>query len=39
MMTKTTPPPRVNILEALPELAAQTTTTTRLHPRRGDVPL
>jgi hypothetical protein len=37
-MAKITPPPRVNILEALPELAAQTTTTIRLHPRHGDVP-
>jgi hypothetical protein len=37
-MSKTTPPPRVNILEVLPELAAQITTTIRLHPRRGDVP-
>jgi hypothetical protein len=36
-MTKTTPPPRVNVLEALPELANQIATTTRLHPRRGEV--
>ncbi|HEX2907391.1 MAG TPA: DUF1963 domain-containing protein [Phototrophicaceae bacterium] len=35
-MAKTTPPPRVNILEALPELAHQTVTTIRLHPRRGE---
>lgn len=37
-MTKTTPPPRLNILEALPELADLTTMAIRLHPRRGEVP-
>jgi hypothetical protein len=36
-MTKTTAPPRLNVLEALPELAAQTAPTIRIHPRRGDV--
>jgi hypothetical protein len=37
-MTKTTPPPRANVLDALPELASQIATTIRLHPRRGEVP-
>jgi len=37
-MTKTTAPPRANVLEAVPELTRQATTTIRLHPRRGDVP-
>jgi hypothetical protein len=37
-MSKTTPAPRLNVLEALPELANQIATTTRLHPRRGEVP-
>jgi hypothetical protein len=37
-MVKTTPLPRANVLDALPELANQTATAIRLHPRRGDVP-
>jgi hypothetical protein len=36
-MTKTTPKPRVNVLEVLPELAEMVKTTTRIHPRRGEV--
>lgn len=36
-MMKTTPPPRFNVLEALPELADRATTATRIHPRRGKV--
>ena len=36
-MSKTTPLPRVDILEVLPELANQTTTTIRIHPRQGQV--
>jgi hypothetical protein len=37
-MTKTTHPPRLNVLEAAPELASMAAMTIRLHPRRGDVP-
>ena len=33
----TTPPPRVNVLEFWPELAATEKTAVRLHPRRGKV--
>jgi hypothetical protein len=36
-MHLTTPPPRKNVLDILPELAACATTTVRLHPRREDV--
>src|SRR5687768_10898740 len=36
-MAKTTAPPRVNILDAFPELAKLAATTIRLHPRRGEV--
>ncbi len=31
---RTTPPPRVDVREALPELAGRARTTVRLHPRR-----
>jgi hypothetical protein len=36
-MTKTTAKPRFNVLEVLPELAGMVKTTTRIHPRRGEV--
>jgi len=35
---RTTPPPPVAIAEIFPELAGQTKTTVRLHPRVGDEP-
>lgn len=35
---RTTPPPRVNVLQYVPELASLAATTVRLHPRNGDVP-
>ncbi|GAB4530318.1 MAG: hypothetical protein OHK0046_50860 [Anaerolineae bacterium] len=34
---KVTPKPRVDVLQALPELAHEVATTIRLHPRRGHV--
>ena len=37
-MARTTPPPRKNVPDLLPELADQARTTVRLHPRRGEVP-
>src|SRR5260221_1117153 len=37
-MTKTTPLPKVDIWQVLPELDTQTAVTIRLHPRRGEVP-
>lgn len=36
-MTRTTPPPPVNVPERLPDLAALARTAVRLHPRRGEV--
>src|SRR5215472_11669546 len=33
-----TPPPCLNVLEVLPELAGQEESTFRLHPRRGPEP-
>jgi hypothetical protein len=36
-VAKTTAKPRFNVLEALPELAGMIKTTTRIHPRRGEV--
>ena len=38
-MKRTTPPPRKNVLDVLPELIAQTVITVRLHPRRGSTAL
>jgi hypothetical protein len=37
-MKRSTPPPRKNVLEALPELGECGKTTVRLHPRKGNVP-
>jgi uncharacterized protein YwqG len=36
-MKRTTPPPRKNVLEILPELASRAKTTIRLRPRKGKV--
>jgi len=37
-MRLTTPPPRKNVLDVLPELADRAKTIVRLHPRREEVP-